>query len=134
MTATLGAVLHGAAAAALTAAAVAAVARRERVALALSRAGALLAAAAVATLGWALATGDLTMAYVAAVTDRATSRPHRLAGLWGGMGGSLLLWAALVAAWSWRRRPAGAERAALAGLAAAFLGVGAWLATPWHTL
>jgi cytochrome c-type biogenesis protein CcmF len=134
MTATLGTLLHWGAAAALVVAAAAALRRRDGVALVASRTGALLAAAAVATLAWALATGDFTMAYVAAVTDRATSWPYRLAGLWGGMGGSLLVWSTLVAAWCWRRAPAGVERAALAGLAAAFLAIGAWLATPWHVL
>jgi cytochrome c biogenesis factor len=134
MTATLGALLHWGAAVALVVAAVASLGRRDRAALLASRAGAVLAAGAVATLAWALATGDFTMAYVAAVTDRATTWPYRLAGLWGGMGGSLLVWSALVAAWGWRRRPVGAERAALAGLAAGFLAIGAWLATPWHVL
>jgi cytochrome c biogenesis factor len=134
MTATLGLLLHWGAAVALVVAAVAALRRRDGAALVASRTGALLAAGAVATLAWALATGDFTMAYVAAVTDRATSWPYRLAGLWGGMGGSLLVWSTLVAAWCWRRAPAGVERAALAGLAAAFLAIGAWLATPWHVL
>ena len=86
-----------------------------------NRVGVALAGAAVGVLAWALATGDFTLAYVAATTDRATSWPYRLAGLWGGMGGSLLLWSALVAAWGWRRSIAGVERAALAWLAAAFL-------------
>ena len=134
MTATLGALLHWTAAVALVAAAALSLRRQDGAAVVASRVGAALAAGAVAMLAWALATGDFTMAYVAAVTDRATTWPHRLAGLWGGMGGSLLLWSALVAAWGWRRRPAGAERAALAALAAGFLGIGAWLATPWHVL
>lgn len=134
MTATLGAFLHWSAAVALAAAAVLSLRRRDGLAIVASRVGAVLAAGAVAALAWALTTGDLTMAYVAAVTDRATSWPHRLAGLWGGMGGSLLLWSAMVAAWVWRRPLGPVERAAIAGLGAAFLGIGAWLATPWHVL
>ena len=121
MTATLGLLLHWGAAVALVVAAVAALRRRDGAALVASRTGALLAAGAVATLAWALATGDFTMAYVAAVTDRATSWPYRLAGLWGGMGGSLLVWST-----SWPRgagavrRPGWSGRRC-AGLAAAFL-------------
>ena len=99
MTATLGLFLQWAAAAGLVVAAVAAIAGHQRAALFASRAGALLAGGAVATLAWALATGDFTMAYVAAVTDRATSWPYRLAGLLGGMGCSLLVRSALIAAW-----------------------------------
>jgi len=134
MTATVGLLTTWAAIAALVAAGGLALAGRGAPALAANRLGSALALLAVATLGWALATGDFTMAYVAAVTDRATSWPYRLAGVWGGMGGSMLLWSALVAAWGWRRSLAGPERAAGAWLAAAFLVVGVTLATPWHRL
>lgn len=57
---------------------------------------ALLAAAATAALAWALATSDFTVAYVAAQSRRGGSLGYRLAGLWGGMAGSLLLWIALL--------------------------------------
>ena len=99
-----------------------------------TRLGAFLALFAVACLMWALATGDFTLAYVAQTTDRAASWPYRVAGLWGGMAGSLLLWAAMVAAWGVRRRLGARERAALAGLAAAVLAVAAVLASPWDRL
>jgi cytochrome c biogenesis factor len=134
MTATIGLVATWAAIATLAAAGALSVAGRERPALLANRTGSALAAIAVAVLGWALATGDFTMAYVAAVSDRATSWPYRLAGLWGGMGGSLLLWSTAVAAWGWRRRLGAVERAAGAWLAAGFLLVGAVFATPWHVL
>jgi cytochrome c-type biogenesis protein CcmF len=98
------------------------------------RAGAVLAMVAVGCLTWALATGDFTLAYVAETTDRAASWPYRIAGLWGAMAGSLLLWAAMVAAWGLRRRLGAVERASLAGLAAAVLAVGALLASPWDRL
>jgi cytochrome c-type biogenesis protein CcmF len=134
MTATVGLLGTWVAIAALVAAGGLALAGRAAPARLLNRVGAAAAALAVAALGWALATGDFTMAYVAAVSDRSTSWPYRLAGVWGGMGGSLLLWSALVAAWGWRRRPEGVERAAGAWLAAAFLLAGAVFATPWHRL
>lgn len=133
MTATLGTLAMVGGLAALVSGGVLALAGR-RSAVAVTRVGAGLAAAAVAALAWALATGDLRLAYVAATTDRSTAWPHRLAGLWGGMGGSLLLWSAMVAAWSARRRLAAVERAAIAWLAAAFLLVDLVLATPWHRL
>jgi cytochrome c-type biogenesis protein CcmF len=40
----------------------------------------------------ALATGDFTLAYVAAHSASTMSLPFRLAALWGGQSGSLLLW------------------------------------------
>lgn len=134
MTGRLGEVAHGAAVLALVAAAVLAVRGRPGAACAAHRAGAALAALALACLGWALATGDFTLAYVAATSDRASTWPYRLAGLWGAMAGSLLLWSAMVALWGARRHLAPGERAALAGLAGALLGVGALLASPWDRL
>jgi cytochrome c biogenesis factor len=134
MTATIGVIGSWVAIAALAGAGGLAVAGHPRPARRLSVVGTVAAVAAVVALGWALATGDFTMAYVAAVTDRATSWPYRLAGLWGGMGGSLLLWSTLVALWGCRRGVQGIERAAGAWLAAAFLLVDVTLATPWHQL
>jgi len=47
---------------------------------------------AMAVLFHALATGDYTIAYVAAHSASSMSLPFRLASLWGGQAGSLLLW------------------------------------------
>lgn len=135
MTGHLGEVATWGAVAALAAAAVLALrgpAARRAAAVA-HRLGAALAAAAVACLAWALATGDFTLAYVAAVSDRSVTWPYRLAGLWAGMAGSLLLWSALLAAHGWRRA-GGVERAALAAVAGATLAAGAALASPWRRL
>ena len=134
MTGRLGEAATWGAVAALVATVVLALRGRPRPAALAQRVGAALALAAVACLSWALATGDFTLAYVAATTDRASSWPYRLAGLWGGMAGSLLLWSAMVAAWGLRRSPAPGERAALAGLAGSMLAVGAVLASPWERL
>jgi cytochrome c-type biogenesis protein CcmF len=98
---------------------------------------------AVACLAWALATGDYRLVYVAESTNRATSWPYRLAGLWGGMAGSLLFWswllslATLAGTRSVRRHrpdltvPVAAVLAALAG---AFVAVGVAFADPFATL
>jgi cytochrome c-type biogenesis protein CcmF len=55
-----------------------------------------LASVALAALAWSLLTGDFSLAYVADTTTRQGSWPYRLAGLWGGNGGSLLLWAWII--------------------------------------
>jgi cytochrome c-type biogenesis protein CcmF len=67
---------------------------RARPLLALS-AGA--AALATAVLGRALVVSDWSLVYVADFSRRGTSAPYRLAGLWGGMAGSLLALSTLVA-------------------------------------
>ncbi|MBW3627159.1 MAG: cytochrome c biogenesis protein CcsA, partial [Actinobacteria bacterium] len=94
-------------------------------------------------LAWALATGDYRLVYVAESTNRATSWPYRLAGLWGGMEGSLLFWswllslAAVLGLRSLRRhRPdlLDAVAAVLTGLTGAFVAVGAVFADPFATL
>ncbi|MGI8686917.1 MAG: cytochrome c biogenesis protein CcsA [Acidimicrobiales bacterium] len=91
--------------------------------------GAAAAAGAVAILGWALVTNDFTLVYVADQSTRAASAPYRLAGLWGGMAGSLLLWVALLAGLAvagtrlaFRRLPADAcvAGAVLGGVTALF--------------
>jgi cytochrome c-type biogenesis protein CcmF len=56
--------------------------------------------AALVGLGVALVTVDGSLVYVADHTSRATSWPYRLAGLWGGMAGSLLLWTWMAAVWA----------------------------------
>jgi cytochrome c-type biogenesis protein CcmF len=62
-------------------------------------AGAVVAPLTLATgcLVWALVAGDFDLTYVAETTDRTASWPFRLAGLWGGMDGSLLFWTWLLA-------------------------------------
>jgi cytochrome c-type biogenesis protein CcmF len=67
---------------------------RARPLLALS-AGA--AALATAVLGRALVVSDWSLVYVADFSRRGTSAPYRLAGLWGGMAGSLLALSTLMA-------------------------------------
>lgn len=56
-------------------------------------------ALATLALAWALVTNDYSLEYVAQSARRDASAPYRLAGLWGGMSGSLLLWTAFVAIW-----------------------------------
>jgi cytochrome c-type biogenesis protein CcmF len=88
--------------------------------------GAAFAALSVAmvVLAVGLATNDGSIAYVADHTSRATSWPYRLAGLWGGMEGSLLLWTwmaagwAVAAGWAARRRLPDLARTVQAVLAA----------------
>lgn len=60
------------------------------------------AALSVALVGLAIAlvANDGSLVYVADHTSRATSWPYRLAGIWGGMAGSLLLWTWMAAAWA----------------------------------
>ena len=52
---------------------------------------------AMAALFYALGTGDFSLAYVAQHSARAMTLPSRLAALWGGQAGSLMLWAWMVA-------------------------------------
>ncbi len=60
----------------------------------------LLCAFAMAVLFWAFAQSDFRFAYVAAQSARSMSLPYRLAALWGGQAGSLLLWLFVLAAYS----------------------------------
>jgi cytochrome c-type biogenesis protein CcmF len=66
-----------------------------------ARAGAVVSALALViptvALGRALWTLDLSLTYVADHARGGTSSPYRLAGLWGGASGSLLLFTAMVA-------------------------------------
>lgn len=57
---------------------------------------ALAGAAATLVLAIALIAGDFSLAYVAETTSLATPWPYRLAGLWGGMDGSMLFYTAMV--------------------------------------
>jgi cytochrome c-type biogenesis protein CcmF len=128
--------------AALAAGAAPALGRHRRAVLLL---GVAVTSAGVATavLARALVTGDYTLAYVADFSRRDASAAFRLAGLWGGMAGSLLWLAALVGvaglAAAWRlddeRRPwlaavTGTTVAVLLGLAVVFADPFARLAVP----
>lgn len=59
---------------------------------------ALAGLAATVVLTAALITGDFSVAYVAETTSLATPWPYRLAALWGGMDGSMLLYTVMVLA------------------------------------
>jgi cytochrome c-type biogenesis protein CcmF len=49
-------------------------------------------ALAAFALVWCLVAGDYSLAYVARHSARSMTLPYRVAALWGGQGGSLLLW------------------------------------------
>jgi cytochrome c-type biogenesis protein CcmF len=55
---------------------------------------------AMAVLFHAFATGDYALAYVAANSARSMTLPYRLAALWGGQAGSLLLWLWMLCAYA----------------------------------
>lgn len=59
--------------------------------------GAVAATVAVGTLMWAFLTEDWGNAYVVGTARAGVSAPVRIAGLWGGAEGSLLLWTAMLA-------------------------------------
>ena len=85
-------------------------------------------AVAVAALAHALVQGDWALTYVADFTSRDTPRPYRLAALWAGMAGSLLLWTwfvgvAGVVAVRWCRRRLPEVEAPVAGGVAALVAV-----------
>ena len=54
------------------------------------------AALSIGGLGYALAVGDLTYRYVVNWTSASTPLPYRLAAVWAGPSGSLLVWALLL--------------------------------------
>lgn len=60
----------------------------------------LFALLAAIGLGSALATGDLTLRYVASWSSFATPLPYRIGAIWAGPSGTLLLWAAVLGAGS----------------------------------
>ena len=114
-----------------------------RAALALLTAGALAAALATVVLGRALVRLDLSLVYVADAARRSATRPYRLAGLWAGNAGSLLLWTAVLAAvacasgWAVRRRlpELAATHVALAsGIVGALAMTSRWAADPFRRL
>jgi cytochrome c-type biogenesis protein CcmF len=55
---------------------------------------------AIATLFHAFATGDFSLVYVASNSARSMTLPYKLAALWGGQAGSLLLWLWMLSAYS----------------------------------
>ena len=55
---------------------------------------------AMFALFWALATNDFQLAYVAQHSASTMTLPFRLAALWGGQAGSLLLWAWILSAYA----------------------------------
>lgn len=71
-----------------------------RLSTAASVTSALLLAVAVGALGWALATNDFSLVYVAESARRGAPASYRIAGLWGGMAGSLLVWSAMIGCWA----------------------------------
>ncbi len=116
---------------------------RARALLAVSAAAAVLATAA---LGRALVVGDWSLVYVADFSRRGATAPYRLAALWGGMAGSLLALATVVAlagllsAIRLRARPGDGPRpgdlvAAVTGaVVAALLALVVGFADPFRTL
>ncbi len=61
---------------------------------------AALVATAIGTLFYCFATLDFSLEYVAAHAARSMAVPYRMAAVWGGQAGSLLLWAFMLAAYS----------------------------------
>ena len=82
---------------------IAGAARREAAWMALTRpaaqAQAVLIAFAFGCLTYAFAKSDFSVAYVAANSNSALPLPYKLAGVWGGHEGSLLLWTLMLGAW-----------------------------------
>jgi cytochrome c-type biogenesis protein CcmF len=104
---------------------------------------AVASALAVVLLGRALLANDFSWEYVADHSRRGASGGYRLAGLWGGMAGSLMFFAALlggvgtVAAWRSRglgARTSGLVAALVGGLVAALLGLVLAFADPFERL
>jgi cytochrome c-type biogenesis protein CcmF len=103
------------------------------------------AAVAVGLLARALVRLDFSLLYVAEAARRGASRPFRLAGLWAGMAGSLLLWTAMLAvvgAWGARRvsalprgpRLAGGTQRVVAGIVFGLALTSRLAADPFATL
>jgi cytochrome c-type biogenesis protein CcmF len=83
-----------------------------------------LTTTAMAILFHALATGDYQLAYVAQHSASSMSLPYRLAALWGGQAGSMLLWLWMLSAYAasavWLTRRA--HRSLMPWVAASLLG------------
>ncbi len=104
-----------------------------------------LVTVALVALARAFVGQDYSLVYVADHASRETTWPYRLAGVWGGMAGSLLLWTWILSAWtlvasrSVRRRDdlaglAGGTQAVLALTATVFLGLLVAVSDPFATL
>lgn len=96
-----------------------------------------LAASAVVTLAWALLAVDLSLQYVAETTSRATPWPYRIAGLWGGMDGSMLFYASMtsvVAVVGTRQRDLELSMRVAAGISGALLVFTSVFANPFTEL
>ncbi len=76
--------------------------RREWVLLARPAAQAffLLVACSMASLAWCFYVNDFTVTYVAEHSNSLLPTPYRLAAVWGGHEGSLLLWIFMLAGWT----------------------------------
>src|SRR5256885_11692135 len=61
---------------------------------------ALLVAFAFGCLTYAFVTNDFSVAYVAAHSNSALPLQYRVAGVWGGHEGSILLWTLMLAVWT----------------------------------
>jgi cytochrome c-type biogenesis protein CcmF len=60
----------------------------------------LLVAAAIVLLGASFVRHDFSLVYVASNSNSALPLPYRVAGVWGGHEGSLLLWVFMLSAWA----------------------------------
>ncbi|NKE67193.1 heme lyase CcmF/NrfE family subunit [Ramlibacter sp. RBP-2] len=60
----------------------------------------LLIAAAMAALTWSFYVNDFSVAYVAGHSNSLLPTPYRIAAVWGGHEGSLLLWVFMLAGWT----------------------------------
>lgn len=91
---------------------------------------AVLVVASYAALTWSFATNDFSVRYVAANSNVALPLAYRVAAVWGGHEGSMLLWTLMLALWSLavslaaRRMPAALSArvlAVLGGVSTGFL-------------
>ena len=94
---------------------------------------------AVVSLAAALLQGDWALVYVADYTSRDTPWPYRLAALWGGMEGSLLVWGWVLALWAvaaarWARPRTALVTAVPAAVLAVVAGLLLWAASPFDRL
>ncbi|MGC8548127.1 MAG: heme lyase CcmF/NrfE family subunit [Acidobacteriaceae bacterium] len=77
--------------------------------------------AAVAALLWAIFTNDFSVAYVVQESNRTLPAPYKLAALWSGQEGSLLLWAWMLSGFSFVVRFRDKSNARLNALASTIL-------------
>ncbi len=96
-------------------------------------------AVALVALAVAFVRSDFTMSYVVDHSRRGVSAPYRLAGLWGGLEGSLVLWTALlgVAGMLGTRggdRVDAVARTVVAAAVGALAAISAFIANPFDTL